>query len=134
MVFFKPSVLSHLLIYQKQDDSTELPINLLAPQGFILGPTLFLLNIKDQKLPSKGVLNKRCSENMQHIYRRKSMPMCDFNKIALQLRHGCSTVNLQHILRTPFPRNTSGRLLLKDILVTYSIAIYVDNTLICGNS
>ena len=62
------------------------------------------------------------------------MPMCDFNKIALQLRHGCSTVNLQHILRTPFPRNTSGRLLLKDILVTYSIAIYVDNTLICGNS
>ena len=103
-------------------------------QGFILGPTLFLLNIKEKKLPSKGVLSKRCSENMQHIYRRKSMPKCDFNKVALQLRHGCSPVNLLHIFRTPFPWNTSEMLLLKDLLVTYSIAIYVDNTLICGNS
>ena len=28
------------------------------------------------------------------------------------LRHGCSPVNLLHISRTPFPRNTSGWLLL----------------------
>ena len=28
------------------------------------------------------------------------------------LLHGCSPVNLLHIFRTPFPRNTSGRLLL----------------------
>ena len=49
------------------------------------------------------------------------MPKCDFNKVALQsnfieiaLRHGCSTVNLLYIFRTPFPRNTSGRLLLED--------------------
>ena len=34
----------------------------------------------------------------------------NFNEIAL--RHGCSPVNLQHISRTPFPRNTSGWLLL----------------------
>ena len=27
-------------------------------------------------------------------------------------RHGCSPVDLLHILRTPFPKNTSGRLLL----------------------
>ena len=50
-----------------------------------------------QKLPPRGVLKKRCSENMQQI---------------LALRHGCSPVNLLHILRTPFPRNTSGWLLL----------------------
>ena len=62
------------------------------------------------------------------------MPKCDFNKVALQLRHGCSPVNFLHIFRTPFPWNTSEMLLLKDLLVTYSIAIYVDNTLICGNS
>ena len=30
------------------------------------------------------------------------------------LRHGCSPVNLLHIFRTPFSKNTSGGLLLKD--------------------
>ena len=35
--------------------------------------------IKDQKQPCRGVLRKRCSENMQQIYRRTPMPMCDFN-------------------------------------------------------
>ena len=30
-------------------------------------------------------LSKRCSENIQQIYRRTSMSKCDFNKVALQL-------------------------------------------------
>ena len=34
------------------------------------------------------------------------------NFIEITLRHGCSTVNLLHIFRTPFPRNTCGWLLL----------------------
>ena len=34
---------------------------------------------------SKGVIIKRCSENMQQIYRRIPKPKCDFNKVALQL-------------------------------------------------
>ena len=38
-----------------------------------------------QKQPSRGVLSKRCSENMQQIYRRTPMPKCDFNKFAKQL-------------------------------------------------
>ena len=38
-----------------------------------------------QKQSSKGVLRKRCSENMQQIYRRTSLPNCDFSKVALQL-------------------------------------------------
>ena len=33
--------------------------------------------------PSRGVLRKRCSENMQQIYRRTPMPNCDFKKVAL---------------------------------------------------
>ena len=37
-----------------------------------------------QKQPSRGVLIKRCSENMQQIYRRTPMPKCDFNNAALQ--------------------------------------------------
>ena len=37
--------------------------------------------------------------------------LCNFIEIAL--RHGCSLVNLLHIFRTPFPQNTSRRLLLQ---------------------
>ena len=35
-----------------------------------------------QKQLSGGVLKKKCSENMQQIYRRTPMPKCDFNKVA----------------------------------------------------
>ena len=38
-----------------------------------------------QKQPSKGIPKKRCSENMQQIYRRTPMPKYDLNKVALQL-------------------------------------------------
>ena len=31
---------------------------------------------------SIGVLSKRCSENMQLIYRITPMPKCDFNKVS----------------------------------------------------
>ena len=40
------------------------------------------------------------------------------NLIEIILRHGCSLVNLLHIFRIPFTKNTSGRLLL-NILNTY---------------
>ena len=70
-----------------------------------------------QKQPRRGILKKRCSENMQQIYRITPMPKRYFDKVALQLieitlRHGCSPVNLLHIFRTPFLKNTSGWLLL----------------------
>ena len=65
----------------------------------------YLMNIEIiQKQPSRGVLKKRCFENMQQIYRS--------NFIEIKLRHRCSPVNLLRIFRTPFPKNTSGRLLL----------------------
>ena len=35
-----------------------------------------------QKQPPRGVLSKRCSENMQQIYGRTPMQKCDFNKVA----------------------------------------------------
>ena len=44
-----------------------------------------LINSSVQKQPSRGVRKKRCSENMQQIYRTTPMPKCDFNKVALQL-------------------------------------------------
>ena len=44
------------------------------------------------------VLIKWCSENIQQIYRRTSMPKCNFKKVE------CSPVNLLHFFRKPFPR------------------------------
>ena len=38
-----------------------------------------------QKQPSRSVLRKRCSENMQQINRGTSMPLWDFNKVAKKL-------------------------------------------------
>ena len=37
----------------------------------------------------------------------------EINFIEIAFRHGCSPVNLLHIFRTLFPRNTSGWLLLE---------------------
>ena len=70
--------------------------------------------LHNQKVPSGGVLGKRYFENMQQIYRRIPMPKYDFNKVANRPRHGCSPVNLLHVFRTPFPKNTSEGLLLKN--------------------
>ena len=54
------------------------------------------------------------------------MPKCDFNKVTcnfieVTLRHECSPVNLLHIFRTLFSRNTSEWLLL-DSLHTADVA------------
>ena len=53
------------------------------------------------------LLRKRCSENMQQIYRIKTCRSVisiklQRNFIEITLRHGCSSVNLLHIIRTPF--------------------------------
>ena len=83
---------------------------------YSLSDCLYFLSIGQyQKQPSRGVFKKRRSENIQQIYRRTPMPKCDLqsNFIESALRHGCSPVNLLHIFRTVFPKNTSGRLLLQ---------------------
>ena len=42
------------------------------------------INCIVQQQPSRGVLRRRCSENMQQIYRKTPMPKSDFNKVAFQ--------------------------------------------------
>ena len=52
------------------------------------------------------------------------MPKCDFSKvIEIALRHGCSRVNLLHIIRASSPKNTSGRLLLEKAVKELSFHI-----------
>ena len=83
-----------------------------------------------QKQSSRSVHRKRCSENMQKIYRRTSMSKCDFNKVALQLLlHGCSPVKLLHIFTTPFCKNTSGGLVLHVAAAMYRTEAAVRNGL-----
>ena len=60
----------------------------------------------------KGVL-KRCSKfTGEHLCQSviSIKMLCNF--IEITLRHGCSPINLLHIFRTPFFRNTNGWLLL----------------------
>ena len=63
-------------------------------------------------------LEKRCSENMQQIYRRTPVPKCDFNKVALQLYSNHTSAWVfsckfaAYFQKTPFLKNTSGRLFL----------------------
>ena len=47
------------------------------------------------------------------------------NFTEIELRHGCSPVNLLHIFRTSFPRNTSGWLLLINGYV-HSMYLYLN--------
>ena len=66
-------------------------------------PEVFLRN---------GVL-KICSKfTGEHPCRSAISIKLQSNFIEITLRHGCSPVNLLHISRTPFLKNTSGRLLL----------------------
>ena len=47
------------------------------------------------------------------------------NVIEITLQHGCSPVNLLHIFRAPFPRNTSGGLLVEKWL-KWDLQIYTN--------
>ena len=41
--------------------------------------------LSETLLRCRGIFRKRCSENIQQLYKRISMPKCDFNKVAFQL-------------------------------------------------
>ena len=62
-------------------------VSILSKVALSLLPRV-LVNTKDfypdysQKQPSIVLLIKRCSKNMQQIYRRTPMLKCDFNKVA----------------------------------------------------
>ena len=64
----------------------------------------------------KAVL-KICSKfTGEHPCRNAISIKLQSNVIQIAFRHGCSPVNLLHIFRTPFLKNTSRRLLLNGLL------------------
>ena len=94
----------------------------LQAENTIMLRYAFLFAIKQ---PSRGVLIKRCSENMQQIYGRTPLPVISVklqsNFMEITLRHECSPVNLLLIFRTPFPKSTSERLLLYFLRWNFSV-------------
>ena len=57
------------------------------------------------------------------------------NIIEITIRHGCSPVNLPHLLRTPFSKNSSGWLLVASVLskIIFQEAVIRANYLLAGN-
>ena len=62
------------------------------------------------------------------------MPKCNFNKAAKQLygnrtSHGCSPLNLLHIFRTPFLKNTFGLWTVASVdhgvIAVYTLSAYL---------
>ena len=64
-------------------------------------------------LLGKGVLKIRCKFTGEHPRRSAISIRLQSNFIGITFRHGFSPANLLHIFRTPFLKNTFGRLLLK---------------------
>ena len=74
-----------------------------------------------QRCSWKGVLKicSKCTE--EHLIRNT----ISRNFIKIALRHGCSPVKLLYIFRTPFPKNTSGSLLLYERSNEISLSLVV---------
>ena len=65
------------------------------------------------------------TDNCTRVKFEVKIQVLQSNFIETALRHGCSPVNLLHIFRTPFPRNTSGWL-LQDLLDTHLDFLDID--------
>ena len=65
---------SRLILEAKFDDEPE-------EESFI--PESYSSDFKLAEAAVQRCSQKRCSENMQQIYRRTLLPKCDFNKVAL---------------------------------------------------
>ena len=75
-----------------------------------------MLNKNNKKQPFEGVL-KICSKFTGEQPRRSVISIkLQSDYIEITLRHGCSPVNLLNIFRTPFSYNTSGWLLLNNVI------------------
>ena len=72
------------------------------------------INISENFVGMKRYLEVRW--NIAHLV-LSVLTKLQSNFTEMKLRHGCSPVNLLHILRTPFPKNGSGVLLLKSLVL-----------------
>ena len=96
----------------------------VARSGFM---TVLIFVVDTQRQRSICALRKRCSKNMQQIYWRTPMQKLLYNFIEITLRNGCSPVNLLHITKAPFFKNTYGRLLLDTVIGIWKISCIIND-------
>ena len=71
-----------LKLFSKMDESIQKDLASAQDMGWFNSNLNLMI---PRSSPPRGVLRKRCSKNMQQIYRRTPMAKRDFNKVALQL-------------------------------------------------
>ena len=98
---FLNKLVYHFLVQSTLNESALFPCKTALLKARSSHPGVFLI---------KGVL-KICSKFAGEHSCREVIWIWNFTEIALQ--HRCFPVNLLHIFRTPFPKKTSGRLLMK---------------------
>ena len=84
--FSLPTFFNSALYKEQKPFTVLLLIGLYFVQNFLTIAVWPYIAANFQKDLSRVVLRKRCSENMQQIYRRTPLPKCDFNKIEKQLK------------------------------------------------
>ena len=92
--------------------STSFSNKISKTRDFYRKPSPISRNSHPEVFLRKGVL-KICSKFTRgHTFRSAISIKLICNCIKIALQHGCPPVNLVYIFRIPFPRNTSGWLLL----------------------
>ena len=100
------------------------------------------------KQPFRGVLRKKCSDNMQQIYRRTPLPKCNFNKVAKQLYYNNTSARVFSFKFASYFQNTFSwehlwmaasemctlNLLLILVSITLTIIDIEKHLLVCSNS
>ena len=88
----------------------------------------FLYQIRRRNIPPEVFFEKDALKRCGKFTSEQSCPsvisikpLCNF--IEITLRHGCSPVNLLHIFRIPFYKNSSGGMLLKKVLCRFNLNI-----------
>ena len=77
----KPDIFNKQKITQRQSLKPKTNWNFKALFGLLIST----ISITHKSSRPEVFLKKRCSENMQQIYRSTSKPKCDFNKAAKEL-------------------------------------------------
>ena len=83
--------------------------------------SLIYRSCRSEVFLGKGILKICCKFTKERSCRNAISIKLLCNFIEITLRHGCSPVNLLHIFRTTFSRNTSGWLLLDILTATLTL-------------
>ena len=87
---------------------------LISPSEVSLGKGVLKIC---RKFTGEQLCRSAISIKLQHSRRSVISLKLQSNFIEITLRHGCSPVNLLHIFRTSFPKNSSGGLLMHILML-----------------